>query len=173
MINSIGTKNNFFNSHQGAFFSISIFCISILGSISSYFGILLHKYFYHPHPHLHQTSGNNNNHNNNNNNLGKTYDQLTIIKLSLLFSAALPAFLFLIIFILNFFVWAKESSAALPFGTIVVFLLIFILIQCPLGIIGGNYANYANYANYQKSLSMPQKLFFASMKTPPSSPLYE
>ncbi|CAX39660.1 endosomal transmembrane protein, putative [Candida dubliniensis CD36] len=145
MINSIGIKNNFFNSHQGAFFSLSIFCISVSGSISSYFGILLHKYLHYD-------------------NLNQPYNQLTIIKLSLLFSAALPAFLFLIIFILNFFVWAKESSAALPFGTIVVFLLIFILIQCPLGIIGGYYANY--YHKFDRFL-------LTSKTPPPQSPLYE
>ncbi|EER36221.1 conserved hypothetical protein [Candida tropicalis MYA-3404] len=139
MLNSIGTKNTFFNTHQGAFFSISIAFIIGSGLISSYAGILLHKYF-------------------RGDSLNQPYDKFITIALSLLFSAALPALIFAVVLVLNFFVWAKESSAALPFGTIVVLLLCFLLIQCPLGIVGGCYAN-----KYTK----------VDFKTPPPSPMTE
>ncbi|RCK62781.1 Transmembrane 9 superfamily member 3 [Candida viswanathii] len=139
MLNSIGTKNTFFNAHQGACFSISISFIIASGLISSYAGVLLHKYF-------------------RGDSLNQPYDRFATVALSLLFSAALPAGIFTVILVLNFFVWAKESSAALPFGTIVVLLSAFLLIQCPLGIIGGYYAN-----NYTR----------VDFKTPPPSPMTE
>ncbi|CCG20705.1 endosomal transmembrane protein [Candida orthopsilosis Co 90-125] len=120
-LNSIKSKHYFFNNHQGALFSFAIFCFMGSGLVSSSLGIILHKLF-----------------------CKETHQQYDIVKtliLSLMFSAVLPAFLFVLMFILNFFVWAQDSSTALPFGTIVVFVLLFILIQCPLGMIGGIYGN--------------------------------
>ncbi|CAK9683799.1 Endomembrane protein 70 family protein [Candida parapsilosis] len=120
-LNSIKSKNYFFNNHQGALFSFAIFCFMGSGLVSSFLGIVLHKLF------RKETN--------------QKYGAGQILILSLLFSAVVPAFLFILMFILNFFVWAQDSSTALPFGTIVVFVLLFILIQCPLGIIGGIYGN--------------------------------
>ena len=120
-LNSIKTKHYFFNNHQGAIISFAIFCFMGSGLVSSSLGIILHKVF------RSETS--------------IRYDIWQTLILSFMFSAVLPAFLFVLMFILNFFVWAQDSSTALPFGTIVVFVLLFILIQCPLGIIGGVYGN--------------------------------
>ncbi|CAI5755691.1 unnamed protein product [Candida verbasci] len=107
--------------HQSAF-ALSIICFILSGLISSYIGMVLHKVF-------------------NNDNLNQPYDNFKSIILSLCFTAAIPVAIFLFILILNFFVWFKEASTALPFGTIIVFILIFILIQCPFGIIAGTYGN--------------------------------
>ncbi|KAI5955452.1 hypothetical protein KGF57_003584 [Candida theae] len=120
-LNSIKSKHYFFNNHQGAIFSFGIFCFMGSGLVSSSLGLILHKMF------RKETN--------------MRYDIWQTLILSLMFSAVLPAFLFLLMFILNFFVWAQDSSTALPFGTIVVFVLLFILIQCPLGVIGGVYGN--------------------------------
>ena len=43
-----------------------------------------------------------------------------------------PSLLFFAIFILNLFVWAQASSTALPFGTLVGLVLLWLLIQVPL-----------------------------------------
>lgn len=45
----------------------------------------------------------------------------------------------MIIFILNLFVWAQASSNAIPFGTLVALLALWLLIQVPLVYIGSFY----------------------------------
>ncbi|KAI5963630.1 uncharacterized protein KGF55_002510 [Candida pseudojiufengensis] len=137
-LNSIAffAKNSFFDTHKGAFFSLSIFCFLGSGLLSSFVGIILHKFFQ-------------------NENLNKSYSPYKCVLYSLLFSAVLPLFLFLLMLILNFFVWAEDSSTALPFGTIVIFVLLFILVQCPLGIIGGFYGNNYKFKNYKYDTTTP------------------
>ncbi|KAI3404029.2 hypothetical protein KGF56_003188 [Candida oxycetoniae] len=132
-LNLIGNSHSFFNTHQGAFFSLSIFCFIISGLISSFVGINLYKFF--------------------RNKVNQSFDPIRTIVLSLVFSSAIPAILFILMFILNLFVWAKESSTALPFGTIVIFLLMFILIQCPLGIVGGFFGNRLTFDVEKTNLS--------------------
>lgn len=57
---------------------------------------------------------------------------------SLLLTASLvPASLLIIILLLNMFLWAQASSSALPFGTVVALFCIWLLISCPLVIVGG------------------------------------
>ncbi|KAI5968807.1 hypothetical protein CANMA_002243 [Candida margitis] len=139
-LNSIKSRHYFFNNHQGAFFSFSIFCLMGSGLVSSFVGMILHKVF--------------------RNETNKKYDIIKTLILSLMFSAVLPALLFMLMFILNFFVWAQDSSTALPFGTIVVFVLLFILIQCPLDVIGGVYGNRYkfNSRNYLSTCGQEEKL---------------
>ena len=43
-----------------------------------------------------------------------------------------PGLLFLLVFILNLFVWAEASSTALPFSTLVGLLALWLLVQVPL-----------------------------------------
>ncbi|EON67097.1 hypothetical protein W97_06350 [Coniosporium apollinis CBS 100218] len=50
-----------------------------------------------------------------------------------------PGLLFAIVFILNFFVWAQASSTAMPFGTLVGLVALWLLIQLPLVYIGSWY----------------------------------
>ncbi|KAK6463139.1 hypothetical protein DFJ63DRAFT_285760 [Scheffersomyces coipomensis] len=124
-----GLKNSttFFNNHEGALISISIFIFIISGFVSSYIGIILYKFL-------------------NNDNINQEYPNDKIIKLSLLFGSFLPQSILIIVFFLNFFVWAKDSSSAIPFGTIIILLLLFFLIECPLGIIGGYYGNKKTFS---------------------------
>lgn len=51
-----------------------------------------------------------------------------------------PGLLFCLIFILNLFVWAQASSTALPFGTLVGVVSLWLLIQVPLVYLGSWYA---------------------------------
>jgi transmembrane 9 superfamily protein 2/4 len=48
----------------------------------------------------------------------------------------LPAFVFAIFFFLNLFVWARAASGAVPFGTMLVLVLIWFIISLPLSFAG-------------------------------------
>ncbi|KAJ5730652.1 uncharacterized protein N7483_005160 [Penicillium malachiteum] len=48
----------------------------------------------------------------------------------------LPGFIFGLFFLLNLFVWAKGSSGAVPFGTMVALVLIWFVISVPLSVAG-------------------------------------
>lgn len=122
------SSNKFFNSHQGAFFSISLTFFVVSGIIPSFCGIILHKIF-------------------NNDYLNSEYNKSKTLVSSILFSGFLPSLILSIVFFLNFFVWAKHASTALPFGTIIVLLLVFFIIELPLGIIGGYYGNKHKFHN--------------------------
>ncbi|KAL4865394.1 hypothetical protein BDV12DRAFT_149353 [Aspergillus spectabilis] len=47
-----------------------------------------------------------------------------------------PAFIFSVFFLLNLFVWAKRSSGAVPFGTMLALVLIWFVISVPLSVAG-------------------------------------
>ncbi|KAF2494110.1 endomembrane protein 70 [Lophium mytilinum] len=51
----------------------------------------------------------------------------------------IPGLLFATVFILNLFVWAQASSTAIPFGTLVGLVALWLLIQMPLVYVGGWY----------------------------------
>lgn len=115
-------SSSLFNSHQGAVFSITLAFFIISGVIPSFCGIILHKIF-------------------NNDYLNSTYGNSKNISLSILFSGFLPSLIVSIVLFLNLFVWAKQASTAIPFGTIIVLLLLFFIIELPLGLLGGYYGN--------------------------------
>jgi transmembrane 9 superfamily member 2/4 len=48
----------------------------------------------------------------------------------------IPGFVFSIFFLLNLFVWAKGSSGAVPFTTMIVVVLIWFVISVPLSVAG-------------------------------------
>lgn len=112
----------FFNNHQGAFFTCSVTLLLASGFVSAYFGIFIHKILSNVSPNT-------------------TYDRRQVLVFSCLFSGLLPFTILAVILFINLFVWAKESSNALPFGTIVVLILLFAIIEVPLGIMGGNLGN--------------------------------
>ncbi|KAF8322305.1 endosomal P24A protein [Clavulina sp. PMI_390] len=57
---------------------------------------------------------------------------------SVFFTATvLPTFIFIFMFLINLFLIGSESAGAVPFGTILVILLLWVLISVPLTIIGG------------------------------------
>jgi transmembrane 9 superfamily protein 2/4 len=53
-----------------------------------------------------------------------------------------PGLLFAIIFILNLFVWAQASSNAIPFGTLIALLVLWLLVQLPLVYVGAWYGHH-------------------------------
>jgi transmembrane 9 superfamily protein 2/4 len=136
-----------FNNYQGAFSSFALTCFVLSGIIPSFFGIIFYKIF-------------------NNDNLNTQYPASKNYFLSVLFSGFLPSLVLSVMLFLNFFVFAKDSSTALPFGTIVVLLILFFLIVLPLGLIGGFYGNKFKLRN---------KSFFSKERTlsdaEPISPL--
>lgn len=63
------------------------------------------------------------------------------IKYSILFGGSLPFIVLVSTLTLNCIVWAKDSSVALPFGTVVLLILFFLLLEVPLSILGGFFGN--------------------------------
>lgn len=50
-----------------------------------------------------------------------------------------PGLAFSVVFILNLFVWAQASSTAIPFGTLILILLLWLCVQVPLVYAGSHY----------------------------------
>lgn len=77
-----------------------------------------------------------------------------------------PGALFTSMFILNLFVWAQSSSTALPFGTLVGIVALWLLIQSPLVYIGSWYASHYStpYDHPTKTSNVPRQI--------PSQPWY-
>lgn len=123
-----GTSNTFFNNHQGAFFTCSVVFLLASGFVSAYVGVIVHKLLSNEHPNTH-------------------FPDKTTKQLSLLFAGGLPCAILLVVLFLNLFVWAKELSNALPFGTIVVLIVLFAIIELPLGILGGVMGNRFRFGN--------------------------
>lgn len=121
-----GKSNTFFNVHLGSIYSVSIFFFIVSGAVSSYFGIILHKMFH-------------------NGRLNTEYAFRETVSLSIIFSGSVPSVIFSLVLFLNFFVWAKQSSYALPLGTIVVLISLFLAVEIPLGIIGGYFGNMRKF----------------------------
>lgn len=121
-IGKSASKNTFFNNHQGAIYSFSIFCFVCSGAGSSFWGIVLYKLF----------TGQG---------LENRIQRRMEVRLSLLFCGFLPGVCLLVALATNFFVWGKRSSSALPFGTIMLLVLVYFLAVLPLGIFGGHAGN--------------------------------
>lgn len=113
--------HTFFNNHQGSVFTLALLFLVVSGFIPSYCGIILHKFF-------------------NRVFLNQEYTKNKTVLLSTVFSGVLPILLLSAVLTINFILWAESASTALPFGTIIV-LLILILIQISIGILGGYYGN--------------------------------
>lgn len=60
---------------------------------------------------------------------------------SFLLGAVMPGFVIFTVLFLNFFIWAKESLTALPFGTIMVLIVFYFFCEIPLALVGGYIAN--------------------------------
>ncbi|KAG6007637.1 hypothetical protein E4U21_005718 [Claviceps maximensis] len=52
-----------------------------------------------------------------------------------------PGLAFGLVFVLNLFVWAQASSTAIPFGTLIVIVLLWLCVQVPL-VVAGSYYGY-------------------------------
>lgn len=131
----------FFNNHQGSFFSCSVVLLVASGFVSSFVGIITHKLL-----------------------LNETHDTVYLTgqvgALSIIFSAMFPLSILICLLFINLFVWAKESSNALPFGTILVLIFLFALVELPLGILGGQLGNRFQF---------PKDSFLVTSSTPNST----
>lgn len=98
-------------SFRGGFISVGVGLFIFAGVFSGYFSARVFKSFE-----------------------GKNYRRNALVT-ALLF----PGLSFGLVFILNMFVWAQASSTAIPFGTLVAILLLWLCIQVPLVYAGSNY----------------------------------
>lgn len=79
------------------------------------------------------------------------------IILSVLFGGALPFIVLVSVLILNCIVWAKDSSVALPFGTVVLLIAFLLVLEVPLSIIGGVIGNTKPPVKFNANLATPPK----------------
>lgn len=77
------------------------------------------------------------------------------LKKQIMFGATLPAIVLSLVLVLNCIVWAKDSSNALPFGTVVLLIFFLLVLEVPLSIIGGVVGNKAPSAKINANLSKP------------------
>ncbi len=71
-----------------------------------------------------------------------------------------PGLLFSAVFVLNLFVWAQASSTAIPFGTLVGILLLWLCIQVPLVYVGSwyGYERVGPWEHPTKTSSVPRQI---------------
>lgn len=117
----------FFNNHQGAIFTCSLIILLASGFASSFLGIIVHKLLVNDPP-------------------GLLYRGYTTLVLSFIFSALLPSVTLGGMLVINMIVWAKESSNALPFGTLVLIVILFAVVEIPLGLFGGILGNGISFS---------------------------
>ncbi|KAG9839043.1 multispanning membrane protein, partial [Aureobasidium melanogenum] len=98
-------------SFRGGFISVAVALFVLAGLISGYFSARVYKTF-----------------------SGQFWQKNCFVTATLF-----PGLVFTIVFILNLFVWAQASSTALPFGTLVGLVALWLLIQLPLVYIGSWY----------------------------------
>ncbi|KAF7550872.1 hypothetical protein G7046_g7887 [Stylonectria norvegica] len=98
-------------SFRGGFISVGIGLFIFAGLFSGYFSARVFKSFE-----------------------GKDYRRNALIT-ALLF----PGLAFSLVFILNLFVWAQASSTAIPFGTLLAIVVLWLCVQVPLVYVGSSY----------------------------------
>lgn len=98
-------------SFRGGFISVGIALFLLAGAFSGYFSARVYKTFG-----------------------GQMWQKNSFVTATLF-----PGLLFVTIFILNLFVWAQASSTAIPFGTLVGLVALWLLIQLPLVYVGSWY----------------------------------
>lgn len=80
-----------------------------------------------------------------------------LLMYSVLFGGTVPFTVLVSILILNTIVWAQDSSAALPFGTVVLLIAFLLLLEVPLSVIGGVIGNRSPPVPITADLQKPQK----------------
>jgi transmembrane 9 superfamily member 2/4 len=76
----------------------------------------------------------------------KTFGGTLWLHNCLVTGSLVPGLLFAIIFILNLFVWAQASSNAIPFGTLLALLVLWLLVQLPLVYVGAWFGTHRHGA---------------------------
>ncbi|KAK3352382.1 endomembrane protein 70 [Lasiosphaeria hispida] len=71
-----------------------------------------------------------------------------------------PGLLFGIVFVLNLFVWAQASSTAIPFGTLIAIVFLFLCVQVPLVYVGSwfGFVRAGPWEHPTKTSSIPRQL---------------
>ncbi|CZR64691.1 probable multispanning membrane protein [Phialocephala subalpina] len=90
----------------------------------------------------------------------KTFGGLNWRKNTLMTAILFPGLLFALVFILNLFVWAQASSTALPFGTLVGIIMLWLCIQLPL-VYAGSWFGYVRTGAWEhptKTTTLPRQV---------------
>ncbi|KAH7355420.1 hypothetical protein BKA65DRAFT_239474 [Rhexocercosporidium sp. MPI-PUGE-AT-0058] len=90
----------------------------------------------------------------------KTFGGLNWRKNTIITATLFPGLLFALIFILNLFVWAQASSTAIPFGTLVAIVILWLCIQLPL-VYAGSWYGYVRTGAWEhptKTTTLPRQL---------------
>lgn len=92
--------------------------------------------------------------------LYKTFGGIGWRKNTLITAFLFPGLTFSLIFILNLFVWAQASSTAIPFGTLISLVALWLLIQVPLVYIGSwfGFARATPWEHPTKTSSIPRQV---------------
>jgi transmembrane 9 superfamily protein 2/4 len=69
----------------------------------------------------------------------KTFDGQDWRRNMVVTAVLFPGLLFVVVFILNLFVWAQASSTAIPFGTLIAIVFLWLCVQVPLVYVGSWY----------------------------------
>ena len=119
-------------SLRGGFVSAGVGLFVLAGPISGYFSARVYKTF------------------------GGLNDRKNAMITALLF----PGLIFCTIFILNSFVWAQASSTAIPFGTLIALLSLWLFIQLPLVHVGSWFGFHKSkpYEHPTKTSSIPRQI---------------
>ncbi|PKS09011.1 hypothetical protein jhhlp_003624 [Lomentospora prolificans] len=90
----------------------------------------------------------------------KTLDGQGWRRNALVTALLVPGLLFAIVFMLNLFVWAQASSTAIPFGTLVAIVSLWLCIQVPLVYVGSWYGfnNSAAWEHPTKATAIPRQV---------------
>ncbi|KAG6031695.1 hypothetical protein E4U41_007476 [Claviceps citrina] len=75
-----------------------------------------------------------------------------------------PGLAFGLVFVLNLFVWAQASSTAIPFGTLVAIVLLWLCVQVPL-VLAGSYYGYARAGPWEH----PTRTAAVARQVPPQA----
>lgn len=119
-------------SFRGGFVSVGVGLFVFAGVFSGYFSGRVYKTFG-----------------------GKNWRKNTLITAFLF-----PGLLFSLVFVLNLFVWAQASSTALPFGTLIGIILLWLCIQVPL-VYAGSWYGYVRTGTWEhptKTTAIPRQL---------------
>ncbi|OJJ49094.1 hypothetical protein ASPZODRAFT_60728 [Penicilliopsis zonata CBS 506.65] len=92
--------------------------------------------------------------------LYKTFGGVNWRKNTIITALFFPGLTFCLVFILNLFVWAQASSTAIPFGTLVGLLALWLLIQVPLVYVGSwfGFVRATAWEHPTKTNSIPRQI---------------
>ncbi|EMC98946.1 hypothetical protein BAUCODRAFT_65886 [Baudoinia panamericana UAMH 10762] len=119
-------------SYRGGFITVGIILFLLAGALSGHFSARIYRTF----------GGTNWKHN------------------AILTATLFPGLFFATIFLLNLFVWAQASSTAIPFGTLLALLALWLLIQLPLVYIGSwhGYLRSGPYPHPISATALPRQI---------------